>query len=138
MIHLGWKTMFKELMNEIWEVGRVMIQKSCLLVKQVSLMPSWTKLYLSWPHTIKYRTNSVYSMPIQCTSCYLKPIWTSMGLKTRISRLFRKDGKKINLLLTTIMTFSSFGLVVAYSIFTYFILDLMTFIYFVLKLYRVT
>jgi len=92
--------------------------------------------------------------------CYLEPSYTSLDLKQVSSQFgvlyvilnqvvlqwtlkpvlvayFRKT-KKINLPLTTIMTFSSFGLIVAYSIFTYFILDLMTFIYSVLKLYRNT
>jgi len=79
--------------------------------------------------------------PIQCTPCQfnvlhviLNQVVLQWALKLVLVAYFKKT-KKINLPLTTIMTFSSFGLIVAYSIFTYFISDSMTFIYLVLKLY---
>jgi len=65
----------------------------------------------------------------------LNQVVLQWALKHVLVAYFRKT-KNINLPLATIITFSSFGLIVAYSIFTYFISDLMTFIYLVLTLYR--
>jgi len=70
--------------------------KSCSLDQASVILPSCTKLYLSWPHAIKYQFSPMHSMPIQCTPCYLESSCTSMGLKTRISHLCRKDPKKKN------------------------------------------
>ena len=98
------------------------------------LEPSYTSLGLTLP--------SIGS--IQCTPCQfsvLRFILSQVVLQWALNPYWSpivERPKNINLPLTTTMTFSSFGLIMAYSIFTYFISYLITFIYSVLKLYQIT
>ena len=127
----GVETTFIGLMNEIWEVGRVMIQKSCLS-DQASVIYAILNQVIPLL-ALHYQVSHQFSV----LHVILNQVVLQWALKPILVAYFRKT-KKINLPLTTIMTFFSFGLIVAYSTFTYFISDLMTFIYSALKLCRIT